>query len=78
MTTLTLELPEALGHQLRQKQIDEAEAKSVALAALEIWLAQTDQPVGDARPGRFAESAVPFMRRLISQNRMLFETLARR
>ena len=80
MTTLTLELPEALAQQLRKKQIDEKEIKAVALAALEVWLAQLDQPTTAATQpaGRFAESAVPFIRRLIAQNRELFATLAQR
>jgi hypothetical protein len=80
MTTLTLELPDALARQLKQKQIGEQEVKAVALAALEIWLAQAAQPTEAVRSsqGRFAESAVPFVRRLISQNRQLFEILARR
>jgi hypothetical protein len=80
MTTLTLELPDTVAQQLQQKQVDEREIKAVALAAVELWLEHLGQ--GDAnetRPGgRFEESAVPFIRRLILRNKELFETLARR
>ncbi len=72
--TLTIELPDALSQQFRERQISEAEVKAVALAALELWLAQP-QSNSD---GRFGESAVPFVRRLIAQNRKLFEVLAQR
>lgn len=80
MVTLTLELPDNLAQQLREKQVAEQEVKAVALAALEIWLAQREQPeiVGTDHYGRFSESAVPFIQRLISQNQELFEILAQR
>jgi hypothetical protein len=45
----------------------------VILAALEIWLTQKDS----SSRSRFGESAVPFVGRLIAQNRELFETLAK-
>lgn len=72
--TLTIDLPESLTQQFRERQIPEDEVKAVVIAALEIWLAQEAQEPG----GRFSESAIPFARRLISQNRALFEALARR
>lgn len=79
MVTLTLELPENLAQQLREKQIAEQEVKAVALAALEIWLAQKEQPeLAETEGGRFSKSAVPFIQRLISQNQELFEILAQR
>lgn len=79
LATLTLELPDTLARQLREHQIAEKEAKAVALAALEIWLAYlNDKPAREEKAGgRFAGSAVPFVRRLIAQNRELFEALAR-
>jgi hypothetical protein len=70
--TLTIELPESLNQQFRERQIPEKEMKAVVLAALEIWLAGL--PAADE--GRFTESAVPFTKRLIAQNRELFEMLA--
>jgi hypothetical protein len=80
MTTITLELPKPLAEQLQEKHIDQREIEAVAFGALEIWLAQKEQP---AKPEinnskRFTESALPFIRNLIEQNRELFETLAQR
>ena len=72
--TLTIELPDSLIKQLNERQIPEEEIKAVAVAALEIWLAQQHSTNG----GRFTESAVPFVRRLIAENRDLFEALAKR
>ena len=74
---LAIELPDALSEQLRARQIPEKEIGAVAIAALEIWLAQ--QPVNHAGTGgRFSKSAEPFVRQLIAQNRELFEALAQR
>jgi len=72
--TFTIDLPETLTHQFHERKIPETEIKAVVVAVLEIWLSQ------DAlkNNGRFAESATPFVRRLITQNRELFETLAQR
>jgi hypothetical protein len=72
--TLTIELPDSLIEQLHERQIPEEELKAVAVAALEIWLSQQHSTNG----GRFTESAVPLVRRLISENRELFEALAQR
>lgn len=72
--TLTIELPDSLIEQFQQRQIPEEDLKAVAIAALEIWLAQQHSTNGD----RFGESAVPFVRKLIAENRELFETLAQR
>ena len=71
--SLTIDIPESLIEQLRERQVSDEQIKKVVRAALEIWLAQ--EPISkDA----FAESAVPFVRRLIANNRMLFERLAQR
>ena len=70
--TLTIELPDTLTQQFRKQQISENEIKSVVLATLEIWMAQQNSKNG----GRFTESAVPFVQRLLEENRQLFETLA--
>ena len=72
--TLTIELPDNLLAQLNERQIPEEEIRAVAVAALEIWLAQQHSTNG----GRFTESAVPFARRLIAENRDLFDALAKR
>ena len=71
---LTVELRDSLFEQFRERQIPEEEMKAVAIAALEIWLAQQHSTDGTA----LLESAVPFVRRLIAENRELFEALAQR
>lgn len=71
---LTIELPDSLVKQLRERQITEGQMKAVAIAALEIWPAQEQSTIG----GRFSESAEPFVRRLIVENRGLFDALAQR
>lgn len=71
--TVTVELPEELASEVRIKKISESEIKKILMVTLELWLKQEDTQ-GDKR---FSESAVPLVRRLISQNRALFETLAR-
>ncbi|MEK6287838.1 MAG: hypothetical protein AABO57_19130 [Acidobacteriota bacterium] len=71
---LTIELPDSLIAQLNERQIPEEEMKAVAVAALETWLSQQHSTNG----GRFTESAVPFVRRLIAENRELFDALAQR
>ena len=72
--TLTIELPDSLIEQFRERQIPEEEMTAVAIAALEIWLAQQHS----TNRGRFTESAIPFVRRLIAENRDLFDALAQR
>ncbi len=71
--TLTIELPDTLANQFRERQIPENELNAIAVAVWEICLTQRDSKNGS----RFAESAVPFARQLIAQNRELFELLAK-
>ena len=73
--TLTIELPDRLIEQFHERQIPDEKLKAVAIAALEIWLAQQHDSTNG---GRFGESAVPFIRQLITENRELFEALAQR
>lgn len=70
----TIELPDILTQQVRARQIPEKEIQAIALAAVEIWLAQREAK----EESRFTESAVPFVQQLITNNRELFETLANR
>lgn len=72
--TLTMELPETLLNQFRERQVPEKEIEAIVVAALELWLAQPQEQA----EGRFGNSAVTFTRRLVAQNRELFETLAKR
>ncbi len=71
---VTIDLPEALSNQFRDRRISDKEINAVVLAALEVWLAQQ----GPNEGGHFSGSAVPFVRQLIAQNRELFELLAKR
>ena len=71
---LTVELPDSLVEQLGERQITQANINAVAIAALEIWLAQEHTTIG----GSFSESAVPFVQRLIAENHELFDALAQR
>lgn len=71
---LTIDLPDTLTEQLCEQQIPETEIQSVVLATLEIWIAQRQAK----KSRRFTESAAPFVRRLLAENRELFETLAQR
>ena len=72
--TLTIDLPESLLAQLKERQIPDSEIEAVVVAALEIWLTQQSA----VNKGPFGESARPFVQRLIAENRELFETLAKR
>lgn len=80
MTTIVIELPEALARQLQDKQISEQEIRLITIAALELWLARRDVPLQQEtnQYERFSKSAVSFVRRLIRENQELFETLAQR
>lgn len=71
---LTIDLPEKLTNQFRERQIPDSEIRAVILATLELWL--TQEETKNSR--RFSGSAVPFVKELITQNRNLFETLANR
>lgn len=72
--TLTIELPDSLIQQARDQQIPDEELMAVAIAAMEIWLSRQHSN----NNGRFAQSAVPFTRQLVAENRELFEALAQR
>jgi hypothetical protein len=72
--TLSIELPDSLIQQARDQQVPDEELRAVAIAAMEIWLSREQSP----NNGRFAQSAVPFTRKLVAENRELFEALAQR
>jgi hypothetical protein len=73
-STITLEVPEALALQMDEQRVSEQELQAVLTVMLETWLAQR---AGIAKPGRFSQSAIPFAKRLVAQNRALFEELAK-
>jgi len=72
--TLTIELPDSRVEEFRERGIPEEEMRAVARAALGIWLAQEHSRSN----GRFRESAVHFVQRLIAETHELFDALARR
>ena len=74
MTSLTLDLPPRLAQALAARQIDEKQAQRIALAALELSVEKGIGPI----PLSPAGEAVDFARKLIDENRPLFEELARR
>ncbi len=74
--TLAIDLPAALIEQIEARQISDKEIAAVAIAAVELWLAQPSSEQSAA--GRFTGSAATFTHRLIAQNRQLFEELAQR
>ena len=63
-----------LGQSKKGTDLIEVDIKAVAVAALEIWLAEQHSTAS----GRSSDSAVPFIRRLIADNRELFDALAQR
>ena len=73
--SLAIELPENLSEQIEARQIPDQKVKAVAIAALEIWLAQ-QPPLRPEEP--FTSDAFAFTRKLIANNRELFEALAQR
>ncbi|MFQ5628478.1 MAG: hypothetical protein ACE5I1_06940 [bacterium] len=73
MATLTIQVPDTLENQFRERKISDKEIEAIVQATLEIWLKQKDSHAGS----RFKGNAVPFVRQLISQNRELYETLAK-
>ncbi len=70
--TLTIKLPDTITRQIQERQISEKEIENVVLATLEIWLGKPKVKCDD----RFTESAKPFIQRLITQNREIFEQRA--
>lgn len=78
MTTLTLQLPDTLAEELRRQHVNQKEIQAIVVATLETWLASLGENSSVQKQGRFAESGAVFARRLIQQNRELFDTLAHR
>ena len=77
MTAITLNLPQPLTKQIHARNVSEDDLRAVALAAIELWLTQDAREEKPESKSRFSDSAIPFTRRLISQNRDLFNELAK-
>lgn len=73
MTKLTLQLPPRLVQALEAVQIGETQAREIALAALELCAQRAT-----GLPPSAASEATQFARRMIEENRTLFDELARR
>jgi len=82
MSTLTIELPETLSQVVRTRNVPVEEVQAVAVIAVENWLRMRSDRVakgigyGEGQ-SRFSASAVPFIEKLIQENRELFERMAR-
>lgn len=76
MTTLTLELPQALVQEVQSRGISQQGLNGMFIQMVELYLEESQVPAVKTR-----ESALPdgakFARRLISENRSLFDRLAR-
>jgi hypothetical protein len=81
MTTLTIKLPEKLTTELKDRHIADEAVHEFVVRAIEFWLQSDVSPEAEqspnARSSPFSESAVPYIDKLIAENRSLFERLAR-
>jgi hypothetical protein len=81
MSQLTLELPEDIAAGIKDQQIPEEEVYDIVLRALRTWLnARSDNSeaqVNEDSGSRFAHSAIPYVDKLVEENRFLFERLAK-
>jgi hypothetical protein len=83
MTTVTIELPEDLTIELHDRHIPNEIVHQIVVQAIKDWLRNqgtsslpaTEDTNESASP--FAESAIPFIDKLIDENRSLFDRLAR-
>ena len=83
MTTVTIELPEDLTIELRDRHIPDEIVHHIVVQAIKDWLhnegtaslSAAENANGTASP--FAESAIPFIDKLIDENRSLFDRLAK-
>jgi hypothetical protein len=83
MSQIILDLPEEVIAELKDRHISDESVSLVAVEAIKAWLrmepddAQNTPATANRPRSRFAESAIPFIDRLIDENRSLFERLAR-
>lgn len=83
MTHILVDLPEEVTAKLKDHQGAEAELQLFLAEAAKIWLrskqeAETTGMIrSSGKRSRFADSAIPFIDKLIAENRSLFERLAK-
>ena len=83
MITLNIELPEDLTSELKNRHISDEMVHVFVVQAIHAWLRSEssstisvpDQAKGKVSP--FAESSIPYIDKLIDENRVLFERLAK-
>jgi hypothetical protein len=84
MTTVTIELPEDLTIELQDRHIPNEIVHRIAIQAIKDWLHSEGGTISlpppentDGNVSPFAESAIPFVDKLIDENRSLFDRLAK-
>jgi len=81
MATLTIELPEQLRSELKDRHIADEAVQTFVVKAIEAWLRSDDASeiaqATNRRSSPFSESAIPYIDKLIAENRSLFDRLAR-
>jgi hypothetical protein len=75
MTTLTIELPDALAQQVQARKISPQRLERVLIRFMELYLEEADVVLETANP-TWSDPA-EFAHRVIANNRELFEELAR-
>ncbi len=77
--TLTIELPDSLAHQLRGRGISQERLEQVIADFVQELLREWDEaPAGNAASHLPLSDGATFARRVIANNRDLFDELARR
>jgi hypothetical protein len=74
MTTLTIELPETIAQNIRERNIPPERLEHMILQFVEVYLQENES--SDSQDVAWSDSK-DFARRVISKNRALFEELAR-
>jgi hypothetical protein len=83
MTAVTIDLPEDLTIELKDRHIPDEVIHQIVVKAIKDWLRHESASLPLAAEGTngsasaFAESAIPFIDKLIDENRSLFDRLAK-
>ncbi len=77
--TLTIELPDAVTQELDSRHISPDQVRTFVVQTIEAWLRlPSTEALNNAtmeHPSRFSESAIPFIEKLVRENRELVERL---
>ena len=74
MTTLTIELPDRISQQIRDRRISPERLEDIIVSMVDAYL-QESAPESESSEARWTDSK-EFAKRIISKNRALFEELA--